>query len=39
MNEKWGKFTLTRLIAIGGMAEVFEATEISPAGVPRKVCL
>lgn len=39
MNERWGKYELTALIARGGMAEVFRAEQLGPSGFVRPVCL
>ena len=38
-DEKWGKYLIRRLIARGGMAEVFEADMRGPAGFSKPVCL
>ncbi|MCU0662688.1 MAG: protein kinase [Myxococcota bacterium] len=39
MGERWGKYELVSLIAKGGMAEVFRAEQLGPAGFVRPVCL
>jgi serine/threonine-protein kinase len=39
MDNAWGKYVLKRLIARGGMAEVYEATKGGPSGFAKQVCL
>ncbi|MCP4196516.1 MAG: protein kinase [Proteobacteria bacterium] len=39
MDNAWGKYLLKRLIARGGMAEVYEATMGGPSGFAKQVCL
>jgi serine/threonine protein kinase len=36
---QWGKYRVKRLIATGGMAEVFEAEMTGPGGFAKQVCL
>ena len=37
--QQWGKYRIRRLIAKGGMAEVYEAEILGPAGFAKPVCL
>ncbi len=39
VGEKWGKYQIERLIATGGMAEIFEANLLGPGGFVKRVCL
>ncbi len=38
-DEQWGKYWIRGRIAAGGMAEVFKADQVGPAGFVKPVCL